>query len=160
VCFLLAKKGYLVSFRNTIIVATTNLGARHLAALPPNATAEAARPSVMHEIRAHFSPELLNRFDEVVLFNRLLPEHMLPIVQREVADLQCPCALRVSDALLQHLAQQAYDPSFGARPVRRTVQRLLLEPLALLLQNSPPTGPKETILADLDHQGKVVVHYQ
>ena len=152
------SKGFLVSFRNTIIVATSNLGARHLAALPPNESAESARPAVMHEIRSHFSPELLNRFDEVVLFNRLLPKHMEPIVRREIGALQLPCPMDVSDKLVHQLADLSYDPAFGARPVRRTVQKKLLEPLSLLLQDNPPRKD-DRILADL-RGDEVVVKYQ
>jgi ATP-dependent Clp protease ATP-binding subunit ClpB len=102
----------------------------------------------MAEIKAHFSPELLNRFDEIVLFNRLLPQHMAPIVRREIAEISLPCPLACSEAVIQHLAALSYDPSFGARPVRRTVQHELLGPLSILLQDRPATA-KDNIVAEM-----------
>jgi ATP-dependent Clp protease ATP-binding subunit ClpB len=144
------SRGFVVSFRNTIIVATSNLGSRFLAALPEGARAESARPQVMAEIRSHLSPELLNRFDEVVLFRRLLPEHMAPIVRREVEEVSkhLPCSLAVSPEAEASLAAASYDPSFGARPVRRTVQQRLVGPLAALLAERA-AKPTDAILATL-----------
>ncbi len=156
------SKGFNVSFRNCIIVATSNLGSRQLAALPPGAPAEAARPQVMAEIRAHISPELLNRFDEVVLFRRLGPEHMAPIVRREIEDVarHLPCPLRVSPEAEASLAASSYDPTFGARPVRRTVQTRLVGPLAELLADRPPR-PSDAIEAQLvSATDEIVCKYQ
>ncbi len=155
------SKGFVVSFRNTIIVATSNLGSRHLAALPQGANVDSARAQVMAEIRAHLSPELLNRFDEVVLFRRLLPEHMAPIVRREVAEvaMHLPCPLLVSPEAEAALAAAAYDPAFGARPVRRTVQQRLVGPLSSLLAERAPRSSDSIVASLKPGQEDLEVHF-
>jgi ATP-dependent Clp protease ATP-binding subunit ClpB len=151
---MLDARGTRINFRNTVIVLTSNLGAHHLADLPVDAPADAARAQVMAEVRRYFSPELLNRIDEVVLFRRLPLELMEPIVRNEVRrieeslhDSHPELQLNVSNEAVEWLAKSSYDPAYGARPVRRTVHRALLGPLARMLVEQEPTSMK--IIADI-----------
>ena len=128
-------QGRTVDFRNTIIVLTSNLGAEYLAALPEGAPASAAREQVMEVVRASFRPEFLNRLDEVILFNRLGRAQMGGIVKIQLQRLEKLLAdrritLNVDDAAVEWLAEAGYDPVYGARPLKRAIQRHLQDPLA------------------------------
>ncbi|WP_460448760.1 ATP-dependent chaperone ClpB [Alsobacter sp. SYSU BS001988] len=131
-------QGRTVDFRNTIIVLTSNLGAEFLAALPEGQPAEKARDKVMDMVRQTFRPEFLNRLDEIVLFNRLGRQDMRRIVDIQLADLQRRLSerkitLRIDDTARTWLANTGYDPVYGARPLRRVIQRELQNPLASML---------------------------
>jgi len=97
-------------------------------------------------VRGHFRPEFLNRLDEIILFHRLAQEHMAPIVQIQVGRVQKLLAdrkitLNLTEAALRWLGRVGYDPVYGARPLKRAVQRYLQDPLAeLLLQGNLPAG--------------------
>lgn len=128
-------QGRTVDFTNTIIILTSNLGAEHLAALPDGEPAENARAMVMDVVRAQFRPEFLNRLDEIVLFNRLSRDNMTGIVEIQIAHLKQLLAdrkitLELHDAALSWLANAGYDPVYGARPLKRVIQRSLQNPLA------------------------------
>jgi ATP-dependent Clp protease ATP-binding subunit ClpB len=139
-------QGRTVDFRNTIIVLTSNLGAEYLAALPEGRPASDAREQVMEVVRASFRPEFLNRLDEVILFNRLGRAQMKDIVQIQLGRLRRLLAerhitLELDEAATAWLADTGYDPVYGARPLKRTIQRALQDPLALrILEGSIGDG--------------------
>jgi ATP-dependent Clp protease ATP-binding subunit ClpB len=131
-------QGRTVDFRNTIIVLTSNLGAEYLAALPEGKPAEAAREQVMEVVRRSFRPEFLNRLDEIILFNRLSRGEMKRIVDIQLRHLQSLLAdrkitLEVDDTAKTWLGNTGYDPVYGARPLKRAIQRQLQNPLASML---------------------------
>ena len=140
--------GRLVDFRNTLVALTSNLGAEALAALPDGAGADAARDEVMAHVRAALRPEFLNRLDEVVLFHRLDRAGMRGVVDIQLAGLRALLAerkilLEVEDEAKAWLADAGYDPAYGARPLKRTVQREIQNPLAgLILEGAVREGGK------------------
>src|SRR5215218_9508179 len=131
-------QGRTVDFKNTLIVLTSNLGSAHLAAVPDGQSAETVREQVMEEVRRAFRPEFLNRLDEILLFNRLSRAHMTVIVEIQLGRLRKLLADRKIDIefdskALQWLANRGYDPVYGARPLKRVIQRSLQNPLATLI---------------------------
>ena len=131
-------QGNTVDFRNTIIVLTSNLGAEFLAALMEGQPAEAAREQVMEVVRRAFRPEFLNRLDEIILFNRLGRSDMRRIVDIQLEGLEGrlaerKIALHIEDPAKDWLANAGYDPVYGARPLKRVIQRHLQNPLAKML---------------------------
>jgi ATP-dependent Clp protease ATP-binding subunit ClpB len=131
-------QGHTVDFRNTIIVLTSNLGSEYLAALLEGQPAEAAREQVMEVVRRAFRPEFLNRLDEIILFNRLGRKEMKRIVDIQLKHLQRlleerKIALRIDEQAKTWLANTGYDPIYGARPLKRVIQRELQNPLATML---------------------------
>jgi ATP-dependent Clp protease ATP-binding subunit ClpB len=131
-------QGHTVDFRNTIIVLTSNLGSEYLAALLEGQPAEAAREQVMEVVRRSFRPEFLNRLDEIILFNRLGRNEMRRIVDIQLNHLQKllvarKITLKVDDQAKVWLANTGYDPVYGARPLKRVIQRELQNPLATML---------------------------
>jgi len=131
-------QGRTVDFRNTIIVLTSNLGAEFLAALLEGQPAEAAREQVMEVARRSFRPEFLNRLDEIILFNRLGRSEMKRIVDIQLRHLEALLAdrkivLEVDETAKAWLANTGYDPVYGARPLKRVIQRYLQNPLATML---------------------------
>jgi len=131
-------QGRTVDFTNTLIILTSNLGSQAIAALPDDAPVEQAEPAVMEVVRGHFRPEFLNRLDEIVLFHRLGQQHMGGIVDIQVARVQKLLAdrkvtLDLSDAARTWLGRVGYDPVYGARPLKRAVQKYLQDPLADLI---------------------------
>ncbi|SFG34793.1 ATP-dependent Clp protease ATP-binding subunit ClpB [Novosphingobium sp. CF614] len=139
-------QGRLVDFTNTLIILTSNLGSQYLAALADGQDVESVEPQVMEVVRAHFRPEFLNRLDEIVLFHRLGQEHMGPIVEIQVGRVQKllkdrKIRLELTDAAERWLGRVGYDPVYGARPLKRAVQRYLQDPLAeKLLAGEIPDG--------------------
>ncbi|MEL6478373.1 MAG: ATP-dependent chaperone ClpB [Pseudomonadota bacterium] len=131
-------QGRTVDFRNTLIILTSNLGAEFLTALPDGAQAAEAEPQVMEMVRAHFRPEFLNRLDEVVLFDRLSRDHMGGIVEIQLRGLAKrleprKITLDLDAGALTWLAERGYDPVYGARPLKRVIQKALQDPLAEML---------------------------
>jgi ATP-dependent Clp protease ATP-binding subunit ClpB len=131
-------QGRTVDFSNTIIVLTSNLGSQYLANMADGDDVASVEPQVMEIVRAHFRPEFLNRLDDIILFHRLGMEHMAPIVDIQVARVQKLLAdrkvtLDLTDAARAWLGRVGYDPVYGARPLRRAVQRHLQDPLADLI---------------------------
>jgi ATP-dependent Clp protease ATP-binding subunit ClpB len=131
-------QGRTVNFRNTIIVLTSNLGAEYLAALLEDQPAEAAREQVMEVVRRAFRPEFLNRLDEIILFNRLGRKEMTRIVDIQLRNLQKlllerKITLDIDEEAKAWLAAAGYDPVYGARPLKRVIQRELQNPLAMML---------------------------
>ncbi|MDA0229824.1 MAG: ATP-dependent chaperone ClpB [Proteobacteria bacterium] len=131
-------QGRTVDFRNTVIIMTSNLGAELLAAQPDGEESEAVREPVMEIVRTAFRPEFLNRLDEIILFHRLSRENMDAIVDIQVAGLAARMAerkltLELLPAARSWLAETAYDPVYGARPLKRVIQRYLQDPIANLI---------------------------
>jgi len=139
-------QGRTVDFRNTLIVLTSNLGSEALASLPEGADVERARAAVMEAVRAAFRPEFLNRLDEILLFRRLSRDDMKGIVEIQLERLRKLLAdrkiiLEVDAAASAWLANAGYDPVYGARPLKRVIQRELQNPLAQqILEGHIPDG--------------------
>ncbi|MCB6178148.1 ATP-dependent chaperone ClpB [Rhodobacter sp. Har01] len=131
-------QGRTVDFKQTLIILTSNLGARALSELPDGADPAAARAEVMEAVRAHFRPEFLNRLDEQIIFDRLNRADMSGIVEIQLRRLEQRLAARkitldLDPQAKQWLADEGYDPVFGARPLKRVIQRQLQDPLAEML---------------------------
>ncbi|MBF5091145.1 ATP-dependent chaperone ClpB [Novosphingobium sp. NBM11] len=139
-------QGRVVDFTNTLIILTSNLGSQYLANLEEGQDVTSVEPQVMEVVRAHFRPEFLNRLDEIILFHRLGQEHMAPIVEIQVARVagllkDRKIAIDLTDAAKRWLGRVGYDPVYGARPLKRAVQRYLQDPLAeKLLGGEIPDG--------------------
>jgi ATP-dependent Clp protease ATP-binding subunit ClpB len=139
-------QGRTVDFTNTIIVLTSNLGSQFIAGLGEGESVESVEPQVMDIVRSHFRPEFLNRLDEIILFHRLGAEHMGPIVDiqvNRVAKLlaERKVTLDLTDAARAWLGRVGYDPVYGARPLKRAVQKYLQDPLAdKILRGNVPDG--------------------
>jgi len=139
-------QGRRVDFSNTLIILTSNLGSQFLANMDDDQTVADVEPQVMDVVRGHFRPEFLNRLDEVILFHRLAMEHMAPIVEIQVKRVQKllidrKINLDLTEAALRWLGRVGYDPVYGARPLKRAVQRYLQDPLAdMILQGDVPDG--------------------
>jgi len=131
-------QGRTVDFKNTLIVLTSNLGSAHLAALKDGESTDTVREQVMEEVRRAFRPEFLNRLDEILLFSRLSRANMTDIVTVQLQKLTKLLADRKIEITfdkkaLQWLANRGYDPVYGARPLKRVIQRSLQNPLATML---------------------------
>ncbi|MEP3348083.1 MAG: ATP-dependent chaperone ClpB [Litoreibacter sp.] len=131
-------QGRTVDFKQTLIILTSNLGAQALSQLPDGADAADAKRDVMDAVRAHFRPEFLNRLDETVIFDRLGREDMDAIVDIQLMRLEKrlvgrKIGLSLDEDAKQWLADEGYDPVFGARPLKRAIQRALQDPLAEMI---------------------------
>ncbi|SMC78691.1 ATP-dependent chaperone ClpB [Primorskyibacter flagellatus] len=131
-------QGRTVDFKQTLIILTSNLGSQALSQLPEGADSGAARRDVMDAVRAHFRPEFLNRLDETVIFDRLAREDMTEIVEIQLRRLLKrlvgrKITLSVDAEAKKWLADEGYDPVFGARPLKRVIQRALQDPLAEMI---------------------------
>jgi ATP-dependent Clp protease ATP-binding subunit ClpB len=139
-------QGRTVDFTNTIIVLTSNLGSQVLTTLGEGEDVASVEPQVMEIVRGHFRPEFLNRLDEIVLFHRLGQAEMAPIVDIQVQRIatllgERKVTLDLTDAARLWLGRVGYDPVYGARPLKRAVQRYLQDPLAdLILRGSVKDG--------------------
>ena len=130
--------GRRVDFKQTLIVLTSNLGSQALSILPDGSDAAAAKRDVMDAVRAHFRPEFLNRLDDMIVFDRLTRADMDGIVTIQLARLQKRLAARkitldLDAAARAWLADEGYDPVFGARPLKRVIQRSLQDQLAEMI---------------------------
>jgi ATP-dependent Clp protease ATP-binding subunit ClpB len=128
-------QGRTVDFTNTLIILTSNLGSQYLASLSEDEPADKVEGQVMDVVRGHFRPEFLNRLDDIILFHRLSASHMAPIVDIQVARLgrlleERGIRIDLTDAAKSWLGRVGYDPVYGARPLKRAVQRYLQDPLA------------------------------
>ena len=139
-------QGRQVDFTNTLIILTSNLGSQYLANLEEGQDVETVEPQVMEVVRGHFRPEFLNRLDEIILFHRLGQEHMGPIVEIQVGRVakllkDRKITLDLTEGAKRWLGRVGYDPVYGARPLKRAVQRYLQDPLAeKLLAGDIPDG--------------------
>ncbi|MFC5390427.1 ATP-dependent chaperone ClpB [Brevundimonas bullata] len=159
-------QGRTIDFKNTLIIMTSNLGSQYLADQPEGEDVEAVRPLVMEQVRAHFRPEFLNRIDEIILFHRLGREQMGGIVRIQLARLEKLMAdrrltLALDDSALNWLADKGYDPVYGARPLKRVIQKELVDPMAKkLLAGEIEDGSVVAVSAGEDglEIGKARVH--
>jgi ATP-dependent Clp protease ATP-binding subunit ClpB len=131
-------QGHHVDFKQTLIVLTSNLGSQALSRLPEGGDAGLAKREVMEAVRAHFRPEFLNRLDETIIFDRLSRGDMDGIVEIQLRRLDNrlagrKIALDVDASAKRWLADEGYDPVFGARPLKRVIQRALQDPLAEMI---------------------------
>ncbi|WP_341212479.1 ATP-dependent chaperone ClpB [uncultured Limimaricola sp.] len=149
-------QGRRVDFKQTLIVLTSNLGAQALSQLPDGADAGRAKRDVMDAVRAHFRPEFLNRLDETIIFDRLGREDMSGIVEIQLARLEKRLAgrnitLTLDEAAKKWLAEEGYDPVFGARPLKRVIQRALQDQLAeMILAGDIRDGQEVRVSAGAD----------
>jgi len=149
-------QGRTVDFRNTLIVMTSNLGGDYLANLGENEDVDKVRDQVMSVVRAHFRPEFLNRLDDIVLFHRLQREQMGAIVDIQLKRLQKllderKITLDLDESARLWLADKGYDPTYGARPLKRVIQREVQDPLAdKILSGDIPDGSTVRISGGTD----------
>jgi len=142
-------QGRTVDFRNTLIIMTSNLGSEYLVNQPEGEDSDAVREQVMAVVRAHFRPEFLNRVDEIILFHRLKREQMGKIVDIQLGRLSKLLAdrkikLELDASAKDWLGQKGYDPAYGARPLKRVIQKYVQDPLA------------EMVLSGKIHDGETV----
>jgi len=149
-------QGHTVDFRNTIIIMTSNMGSEYLANQTEGETTDLVKDDVMKMVRAHFRPEFLNRLDEIILFHRLTREQMAEIVDIQIVWLQAllqerKISLELDNNAHGWLANAGYNPVYGARPLKRIIQRALQNPLAeLILDGSIKDGDVVTVSAGQD----------
>ncbi len=149
-------QGRTVDFKNTVIILTSNVGSTHIQSMDDEAQ---MRKAVMEDLRAHFRPEFLNRLDETVVFHRLGRENLRRIVEIQLSRFEKRLnarglALEISDAAKDLLGNVGYDPTFGARPLKRAIQRLLENPLAQeLLAGRYLAG--DTVIVDVGTGGEL-----
>lgn len=149
-------QGRTVDFKQTLIILTSNLGSQALSQLPEEANASDARRDVMDAVRAHFRPEFLNRLDETIIFDRLSRGDMDGIVDIQLALLQKRLlgrniTLTLDETARKWLADEGYDPVFGARPLKRVIQRALQDQLAeMLLAGDVKDGDTVTVTGTVD----------
>ena len=157
-------QGHTVNFRNTLIVMTSNLGSEFLANQPEGQDTEAVRDQVMAVVRASFRPEFLNRVDEIILFHRLKRSDMTRIVDIQMGRLRKLLEDRKITIVLEPsardwLAEKGWDPAYGARPLKRVIQKSVQDPLAeLILSGRIKDGEKVEVSATkqgLSFNGKV-----
>ena len=139
-------QGRTVDFTNTLIILTSNLGSQYIAGLGEGEDVDAVEPQVMEVVRGHFRPEFLNRLDEIILFHRLSAADMAPIVDIQVGRVarllqDRKIVLNLTEAAREWLGRVGYDPVYGARPLKRAVQKYLQDPLAdMILRGDAPDG--------------------
>ncbi|GKV35535.1 hypothetical protein SLEP1_g43791 [Rubroshorea leprosula] len=132
-------QGRTVDFRNTVIIMTSNLGAEHLlSGLTGKVPIEAAREKVLQEVRRHFRPELLNRLDEIVVFDPLSHDQLRKVARLQMKEVasrlaERGIALAVTDAALDHVLAESYNPVYGARPIRRWLEKKVVTELSRML---------------------------
>ena len=150
-------QGRTVDFRNTLIIMTSNIGAQHLLNLADGESVQKARIGVLAELNTRFRPEFLNRLDETLLFERLKPEHMGAIVDIQMKHLQNwlndrQIKVELTDTARTWLGEQGYDPSYGARPLKRVIQKNVQDELArMVLSGELHDG--QTVTADVEKNG-------
>ncbi|GJE50459.1 Chaperone protein ClpB [Methylobacterium tardum] len=153
-------QGRTVDFRNTLLIMTSNLGAEYLVNQPAGQDTDAVRDEVMGVVRGHFRPEFLNRVDEIILFHRLARSEMGAIVEIQLGRLQKllddrKITLEVDEDAKNWLADKGYDPAYGARPLKRVIQKNVQDPLAeLVLSGKVHDG--ETVPVRLGPMGLMI----
>jgi ATP-dependent Clp protease ATP-binding subunit ClpB len=152
--------GRTVDFRNTVVIMTSNLGSQWIRDLAGEENEERMRARVMEALQREFLPEFLNRIDEVVVFHPLSRDHIKAIVELQLRDLQKRLAeqrlsITLTEKAKERLAEEGYDPVYGARPLRRVIQQRIENPLSLrILEGQFSEG--QTIVADAGPKGMVL----
>jgi ATP-dependent Clp protease ATP-binding subunit ClpB len=148
------SKGRTVDFKNTVLIMTSNLGSREIQAVEGDE--KQMREAVTQELRLHFKPEFLNRIDDIVIFHQLSREQIVQIIDVQLERLRAMLsergiALVLDDSARQLLAREGYDPQYGARPLKRAIQTLIQNPLAVkLLRGEIAPGQTITVSANGD----------
>jgi ATP-dependent Clp protease ATP-binding subunit ClpB len=143
-----------VDFKNTVIIMTSNIGSQYIM---EESSPEARERLVMEALRQHFRPEFLNRIDDIIIFDRLNEEELKKIVEIQLKRLvrrleNQKITLHLSDAARALIAKHGYDPVYGARPLKRAIQRLVLDPLSMdILEGKFREG--QTIKVDVAGEG-------
>ncbi|BAM05200.1 ATP-dependent chaperone ClpB [Phycisphaera mikurensis] len=157
------SQGRTVNFKNTVVIMTSNIGSRHLLddAVTGGGLGEGSRNAVMSDLRAHFRPEFLNRVDDIVLFEPLATQEVAQIVRLLVADLQARLAdrrigLDLTDEAAEHVAVNGHDPVYGARPLKRYLQRELETKLGRKLI-AGEVNEGDTVVVDADPDDGLVI---
>ncbi len=153
-------KGRTVDFKNTVVIMTSNLGSQFISehsSLETGVLAEGTRRQVMDTLRAHFRPEFLNRVDEIIFFHALGRGHITQIIDIQVAGLmkrleERKIHVRLTDAAKDDLVEEGFDASYGARPLKRALQRRVLDPLALQVLEGR-FGEGDTVVVDTGETG-------
>ncbi|HUR35438.1 MAG TPA: ATP-dependent chaperone ClpB [Vicinamibacterales bacterium] len=153
-------KGRTVDFKNTVVIMTSNLGSQFIsehASVETGVLDEGTRRQVMDALRAHFRPEFLNRVDEIIFFHALGRPHIKRIIDIQIAGLlkrleERKIHVRLTDAAKDDLVEEGYDPAYGARPLKRAIQRRVLDPLALQVLEGR-FGEGDTVLVDAGTDG-------
>jgi ATP-dependent Clp protease ATP-binding subunit ClpB len=149
-------QGRTVDFKNSVLIMTSNVGGQFLA---ESSSKEAARHQVVEALQARFRPEFLNRVDETLIFHKLGEEHIAKIVDIQLDQLRKRLAeknitLTLSEKARTYLAREGYDPAYGARPLKRLIQKAIIDPLAKqLLAGEFQDGA--ALEADLDPRGQI-----
>jgi ATP-dependent Clp protease ATP-binding subunit ClpB len=149
-------QGRTVDFRNTMIIMTSNLGAEYLTQLKDGDDSDLVREQVMEMVRGHFRPEFLNRIDEIILFHRLKRDEMGAIVEIQLQRLvkllaERKITIELDDEATHWLANKGYDPVYGARPLKRVIQKYVQDPLAeQILGGQVPDGSTVKITGGTD----------
>ncbi|OFW18218.1 MAG: ATP-dependent chaperone ClpB [Acidobacteria bacterium RIFCSPLOWO2_02_FULL_65_29] len=141
-------KGRTVDFKNTVVIMTSNLGSHYLT----GEVTEESRRQVMEALRDYFRPEFLNRIDEIIFFHALDRGHMKQIIDIQIAGLmkrleERKIHVQLTDAAKEQLVREGYDPAYGARPLKRTIQRRVLDPLAMRVLEGE-FGEGDTVMVD------------
>jgi ATP-dependent Clp protease ATP-binding subunit ClpB len=161
------SKGRVVDFKNTVIIMTSNVGAQYIfefqKSMQTPAQEEEMRNKVEQELHRHFRPEFLNRIDDVIIFHALDLGHIKRIIEIQLRALTKMIAERgltldISEAAKEHLAREGYDPAFGARPLKRALQREIIDPLAIRLLEGK-FKPGDTVFANM-HDGKLALELE
>ncbi len=144
-------QGRTVDFRNTVVIMTSNIGSHVIAELAESGDIERIRRQVMEILKREFLPEFLNRIDETILFHPLGMDQLKQIVEIQLRRLEkqmseADVAIRVTDEAKRALAEEGFDPTYGARPLKRIIQQRLANPLAVaLLENRVAPGSKVVV---------------
>jgi len=155
------SKGRIASFKNTILIMTSNIGSEFISQLSPvgflskedTGKKESLKEKIMERLKEEFRPEFLNRIDEIIIFNYLRKPEIKKIVELELEKVEKrlktkDIGIKVSEKAKELLAEKGFDPNFGARPLKRLIQRLILDPLALkIVTNEIKEG--ERVLVDV-----------
>jgi ATP-dependent Clp protease ATP-binding subunit ClpB len=128
-------QGRTVDFKNTLIIMTSNMGSEYLVNLPDGQDVDVVKDQVMDVVKQSFRPEFLNRVDDIILFHRLMRQHMGSIVDIQLERLtkllsERKIMVQLSDDAKVLLAEKGYDPAYGARPLKRVIQKMIQDPLA------------------------------
>ena len=155
------SQGRTVNFTNTIIILTSNLGSKYISGLPDGADIDAVFDNVMNDVKMTFKPEFINRLDDIILFHRLSKENMGDIVDIQLKSLakrlnNLGYNIKFSNKVTEFLANEGFDPVYGARPLRRLIQREIENFLAnKIIAGELPVGKKINI--DLDNDGRIAI---
>jgi len=157
------SKGRVVDFKNTVIIMTSNVGSQYIhefqKSMQTPEQEEEMRKHVEEELHHHFRPEFLNRIDDVIIFHALDMKHIKRIIEIQLKRLAKIIAdrginIEVSEPAKEHLAREGYDPAFGARPLKRVLQREIIDPLAIrLLEGKFKAG--DTVFVNMTPDGKL-----